>query len=616
MKPTNLFALFTVMTAMLVPLNAAVADEPQWRHASSLLGEVKYPAGFARFDYVNPDAPKGGRLRLSANGTFDTFNMVIPKGHPPAGIGLIYDSLMTTSYDEVSTEYGMIAEAMRHPEDFSWVEYRVNPKARWHDGKPITAEDVVWSFDVLTSNSPGQKFYYRHVTAAEALDGGVVRFTFDQTGNRELPQIVGQLQILPKHYWHGTDAKGNPRDILSSTLEPPLGSGPYRIDSFKPGRSLTFARVDDYWAKDLNVKIGTENFDEIVYEYYRDTTAMLEAFKGDQFDYRAENSAKNWATGYEFPAAKDGRVKLETFPDLASGVMQGFVVNLRRDKFKDSRIRQALNLAFDFETLNRTIFFGQYKRIDSYFAGTELASSGLPQGRELEILETVRGQVPEEVFTTPYSNPTGGDSARTRINLREAVKLLGEAGWKFENRKLVNATTGEPFTIEYLSSDPNAERLVLPYQANLQRIGITVTIRVVDSSQYVNRIRDFDFDMITTGWGQSLSPGNEQLLYWGSEAADNNSSRNYAGIKDPAVDKLINRIIFATDRQDLVAASKALDRVLLWNYYVIPQFYANYDRTARWDRFSHPDPMPKYTFGFPTIWWWDAAKAATVESKK
>lgn len=616
MKFAQPFALFALITTSFLPQGSSANEDPEWRHGSSLQGDVKYPAGFKHFDYVNTQAPKGGRLRLSARGSFDTFNVVIPKGNLASGLALIYDTLMDRSLDEVAAEYGLIAEAVRHPEDYSWVEYRINPKARWHDGKPITAEDVAWSFGILTENNPQQKFYYRHVTSAKVIDGGIVRFEFSQKGNRELPQIVGQLQVLPKHYWEGTNADGKKRNVLASTLKPPLGSGPYRIKSFKAGRSVTLERAKDYWAKDLNVKVGADNFDELVFEYYRDTTAMLEAFKGDQFDYRSENSAKAWATGYTFPAVKDGRVKLEKIPDHATGVMQGFVVNLRRSKFADPRVRRALNLAFDFEALNRTIFFGQYKRIDSYFAGTELAATGLPQGRELEILETVRGEVPEEVFTTAYTNPVGGDTSATRKNLREAVKLLNAAGWEFKSGKLVNKETGAPFEIEYLSADPNSERLVLPYQANLKRIGITTRIRIVDSSQFTNRVRAFDFDMITTGWGQSLSPGNEQLLYWGSEAADNNSSRNFAGIKNPAIDKLINRLIFSADRDDLMAATKALDRVLLWNHYVIPQFYLNVDRIAVWDRFGRPDPLPKYSSGFPTIWWWDEEKAAAVEAKK
>ena len=615
MIPARSIARFALL-ALFMPVAAAQAEDPEWRHGNSLTGDLKYPKGFERFDYVNPEAPKGGRVRLSANGTFDTFNFVIPKGTVASGLGLVYDTLMESALDEVSSEYGLIADGLRYPEDYSWAEYRINPKARWHDGEPITADDVVWSFDVLTKNSPSQKFYYRHVTKAEALSPDIVRFTFDEKGNRELPQIVGQLQILPKHYWEGTDANGKQRDILSSTLEPPLGSGPYRIKSFNAGRSVVLERVPDYWAADLNTKIGKDNFDEVAFEYFRDSTAMLEAFKGDQFDFRSENSAKNWATGYNFPAVQKKRVVLETFPDNASGVMQAFVVNLRRDKFKDPRVRQALNYAFDFETLNRTTFFDQYKRIPSYFAGTELASTGLPEGKELEILETVRDEVPPEVFTTVYENPVGGDPGRMRDNLREAVRLLGEAGWEFKGRKLVNKETGEPFVIEYLSNDPNSERIVLPYRKALERLGITLNLRVVDTSQYINRLRAFDFDMVTTGWGQSLSPGNEQLLYWGSEAADNTSSRNYAGIKNPAVDKLIRRIIFAADREELVAATMALDRVLLWNHYVIPQFYIDYSRTARWDRFAHPDPLPEYSYGFPTIWWWDEDKAAAVEAAK
>lgn len=602
-----------VLFGTLVSLpGTAGAAEPEWHHATALTGTPKYGPDVSHFDYVNPDAPKGGLARLSDRGGFDTFNMILPKGNPAPGIGLIYESLMESSLDEldISAEYGLIAEAVRYPEDFSWVEYRLNPKARWHDGKPITAEDVVWSFEKAVELNPQQKFYYHNVVSAKALPGNIVRFEFDTANNRELPHIVGQLTVLPKHWWEGTDANGKKRDIGGALQEAPLGSGPYKVKDFDFNRRVTYERVNDYWGKDLPVRVGTNNFDEIRYDSYRDSAVLLEAFKGDQYDWRQENIAKNWATAYDFPAVKEGRVIKEAFPNKASGVMQAFVPNLRLDKFKDERVRRALNLAFDFETTNRTTFFDQYKRISSYFAGTELAQSGLPKGKELEILESVRDLIPAKVFTEEYKNPVAGDPKKLRGNLREALTLLKEAGYKLDGRKLVNAKTGEPFTIEYIAQDPNADRYVLPYAKNLKLIGIELTIRVLDTPQYINRIRSRDFEMTTLGWGESLSPGNEQRDFWGSEAADRQQSRNYAGIKDKGVDALIDKVIFAKDRTELVAATHALDRVLMAHNYVIPQWYLDVDRTARWDRFGHPDNIPEYTNGFPTIWWYDEAKAA------
>lgn len=613
----GMFACCTVL-AMGLAATLARAAEPEWHHATALTGTPKYGPDVKHFDYVNPDAPKGGRVRLSDMGGFDTFNIILPKGNPAPGAGLIYDSLMEPSFDElnISAEYGVIADALRYPDDYSWVEYRINPKARWHDGVPITAEDVVWSFEKVVELNPQRRFYYHNVVSAKAVPGNIVRFEFDSADNRELPHIVGQLTVLPKHWWEGTDANGKKRDISSGLQEAPLGSGPYRVKDFEFNRQVTYERVDDYWGEDLPVRVGTNNFDEIRYDSYRDSAVLLEAFKGDQYDWRTENIAKNWATAYDFPAVKEGKVILETFPDKASGRMQAFVPNLRREKFQDTRVRRALNLAFDFESTNRTAFYDQYKRISSFFAGTELAQSGLPAGRELEILESVRDLIPPEVFTEPYENPVNGDPQKLRANLREALKLLSEAGYKLDGRKLVDAKTGEPFTIEFIAQDPSAERYVLPYAKNLKLIGIDMTLRVLDTPQYINRVRSRDFDMTTLGWGQSLSPGNEQREYWGSEAADRQSSQNYAGIKDPGVDALIDKVIYSKDRDELVAATHALDRVLMFHNYVIPQWYLDIDRTARWDRFGHPDNIPEYTTGFPTIWWYDEAKAAKTGMPK
>jgi microcin C transport system substrate-binding protein len=584
-----------------------------WRHGLSLFGEPKYSDGFEHFDYVNPAAPQGGLVRQIAFGTFDNFNMVVSgvKGSLASGLELVNESLTTPALDEVSTEYGLLAEAISYPDDRSTVTYRLRANARWHDGKPVTPEDVIFSLDTFKKNSPQLAAYYRHVTKAEKSGERDVTFVFDGPGNRELPQIVGQLTVLSKHWWEGTDAKGRKRNVAQTTLEPPLGSGPYRIKEYAPGRTIVYEKNPDYWAKDLPVTIGTNNFEQIRYEYFRDSTVALEAFKGDQVDWRTENSAKNWATSYDFPAVRDKKVVLEEFPVRNVGIMQGFAFNIRRPKFQDPRVRRAFNFAFNFEEMNKQIFYGQYTRIASYFEGTELASSGLPQGKELEILQSVRDQVPPELFTKPYANPVGGDPQKVRDNLREALRLFREAGYEIRNTRLVNAKTGEPYSVEFLADDPTIERLVLFYKPSLQRVGMNVNVRVVDSAQYENRLRQWDFDITTASWGESLSPGNEQRGYWGSRAADEPGSRNVVGIKNPAVDRLIDRVIYAKDRDGLVAATRALDRVLLWNFYVVPQWTYGKVRSARWDRFSRPQNMPKYGLAaFPTIWWWDKDKAA------
>jgi microcin C transport system substrate-binding protein len=593
----------------------AAPDGLVWRHAMSLFGDIKYPADFKRFDYVNPDAPKGGTVRQILIGTFDNLNLTVAgvKGAIAAPVQLIYESLTTPSLDEVSTEYGALAEVFSHPEDFSSVTYRLRALAKWHDGKPVTPEDVIFSLDAFKKYHPQYSAYYRHVVKAEKSGDRDIKFTFDAPGNRELPQIVGQLLVLPKHWWEGSDAEGRKRDISATTLEKPLGSGPYRIKDFVAGRSIALERVKDYWGRDLSANIGRNNFDELRYEYFRDSIVALEAFKGDQVDWRTENSAKNWATAYDFPAVTEKRVLLEEFPNRSSGIMQAFALNIRRDKFRDPRVRRALNFAFDFQEMNKQIFFDQYKRVSSYFDGTELASSGLPQGKELEILETVRAEVPAEVFTTAYTNPVGGSPEAVRENLREGLRLLKEAGYEIRDRKLVESKTGTQFTVELLNEDPSFERVMLFFKPSLERLGIAVSVRTIDPSQYENRLRSWDFDIVVSSWGESLSPGNEQREYWGSQAADMAGSRNIIGIKNPAIDKLIERVIFTKDRDDLVAATKALDRVLLWNHYVVPQWNYPKVRTARWDRFGQPAEMPKYGLsGFPTIWWWDADKAAKI----
>ena len=596
----------------------STSQDKKWKHGLSLFGDLKYPEGFRNFDYVNAKAPQGGQVREIALGTFDNFNTVVSgvKGSIAEGTELFLENLTTSAFDEVSTEYGLLAEAVSFPENFASVTYRLRANARWHDGKPVTPEDVIFSFNAFKDNSPQLGAYYRHVTKAEKTGDREITFTFDGPGNRELPQIVGQLPVLPKHWWEGTDKNGNKRDVTATTLEPPLGSGPYRIKEFVPGRTIVYEKVENYWGKDLNVRVGTNNFQTFRYEYFRDSTVALEAFKGDQVDWRSENSAKDWATAYDFPALREKKVVREEFPVRNLGIMQSFGFNIRRDKFKDPRVRRAFNFAFDFDEMNKQLFFGQYKRIDSFFYGTELASSGVPQGKELEILQTVKDQVPAELFTTPYSNPKGGDQQALRNNLRDALKLFADAGYEIKNTKLVNTKTNEQLAVEFLIGQPTFERVVLFYKPSLERLGIAVTVRTVDTSQYINRLRQWDYDIVVASWGQSLSPGNEQRGFWGSQAADQSGSRNLVGIKNPAIDKLIDRVIFATTREDLVAATRALDRVLLWNYYVVPQWSYPFQRTARWDRFSRPEKMPTYAASaFPTIWWWDAGKAAKAPQR-
>jgi microcin C transport system substrate-binding protein len=626
-RRTLLASALFALGATRVPLPAwsrsAQAQEPAanpvWRHGLSLFGDLKYQPGFQQFGYVNAAAPKGGVARQTAIGTYDNFNVAVAgvKGSLVTGIDFIYDTLLVSALDEVSTEYGLLAEAVSHPADFSSASYRLRAQAKWQDGQPVTPDDVIFSFNAFKKYSPQLAAYYRHVVKVEKTGEREIVFTFDSPGNRELPQIVGQLLVLPKHWWEGTDKNGNKRDIGSTTLEPPLGSGAYRIKEFSPGRNVVYERVKDYWGEHLNVNVGRDNFDELRFEYFRDTTVALEAFKADTIDWRAENSAKNWATAYDFPAVNDKRVVLEEFAINNIGVMQSFAFNIRRAKFQDPRVRLAFNYAFDFEEMNKQIFFGQYKRIASYFQGTELASSGLPAGRELEILETVRDKVPAEVFTTVYSNPVGGNPQAVRTNLREAVRLFKEAGYEIRNERLVDSKTGEPYTIEFLADDPSFERVFLFYKPSLDRLGVGVSVRTVDDAQYENRLRSWDFDVITASWGESLSPGNEQRGYWGSQAADQPGSLNLIGIKNPAVDAMIDQVIFAKSRGDLVAATKALDRVLLWNHYVVPQWTYGKVRSARWDRFGRPDPLPKYgASAFPLVWWWDADKAAKTGGRQ
>ncbi|MDE0310461.1 MAG: extracellular solute-binding protein [Acidiferrobacterales bacterium] len=603
----NLVVHILAGAVLMFGAHAATAEQAvEPVHGIAMHGAPKYGPDFEHFDYVNPDAPKGGALFQAARGTFDSFNTLIPKGNA-IGTGST-ETLLTSSFDEAFTEYGLIAESLEVPEDRSWVIFNLRPEARWHDGMPITADDVVWSFETITTKGrPSLRYYYEDVISAEKLGERKVRFNFKETENRELPLIVGQLSILPKHYWEN-------RDFEKTTLEPPLGSGPYRIKEFEPGRYVVQERVEDYWGRNLPVNKGLYNFDTIRTDFYRDDTAIRLALNSGDIDIRFENQAKAWSSDYDTPAVNNGWLIKEKIPHQMSTGMQAFVMNTRRSIFSDRTVRKALAYAFDFEWTNENLFYGQYTRTTSYFSNADLASRDLPQDEELEILKRYRDQLPAEIFTEAFSVPVTDGSGNSRQNLLTARKMLAEAGWKVNDLKLVNEQTGEVMKFEILLTSQAFERIVLPFTKNLERLGIEANIRTVDQSQYVNRIREQDFDMIVSGWGQSLSPGNEQRSYWGSYAADQYGTRNYAGIMDPVIDELIELVIEASDRESLVQRTRALDRVLLFGYYVIPNWHIRFDRVLYWDKYSRPD-VPVMQGAVTSRWWFDADKQARLRQK-
>jgi microcin C transport system substrate-binding protein len=578
-------------------------------HGLSLFGDLKYGPDFKNFDYANPNAPKGGTMHFSAIGTYDTLNPFVVKGIAASNVGQIFDTLMLPSQDEPSSEYGLVAESVEVAPDKLSVLYTLRKEARFHDGSPMTPDDVVWTFETLrTKGHPSYRTYYGDVTKVEKEGERGVRFHFKSADNRELPQILGQMAVLSQKYWAG-------RDFEKTTLDPPLGSGPYKIEAIDPGRSITYRRVPDYWGADLPVRKGRNNVDVARYDYYRDGTIALEAFKAGQYDIRIENSSILWATGYDGPALRQGLIKKEEIPNELPSGMQGFGYNLRRPLFQDPPVRQALAYAFDFEWSNKNLFYGAYTRTRSYFDNSELAAKSVPQGAELQILEKYRGKIPDEVFTKEYDPPKYDGSGNIRDGLREGLKLLQAGGWSFKNEKLVNEKTGQPLEFEILLDNPQFERIVLPFAKNLERMGITARVRTVDNAQYEKRMETFDYDMTIVAFGQSLSPGNEQREYWGSKAADEEGSRNLLGIKNPVLDELIEELIKAPDRASLVAHTRALDRILQYGYYVIPNYHIAAFRVAYWDKFRRPQVSPKYGVGIDT-WWVDPKAEQTIEEKK
>ncbi len=594
--------------------NQSFAQERQFRHGLTLFETLKYPADFKHYDYVNPAAPKGGKLRLGVLGSFDSLNANTIKGDPiDPGVN---ETLMARALDEPSSEYGLLAESVWHPDDFSSVVYRLRPEARFHDGEPVKPEDVIFSFESTKANLPKVQGYYKDISKVEKTGEREVTFTFAVKGNRELPQITGQISVLPKHWWTGKDTNGKQRDISAASLEAPLGSGPYRVNKIISGQSFTLARVADYWGAKLPINVGQNNFDEIEYQIYKDQTVMFEAFKGDQFDIQRESTAKNWATGYEFPAVKNGSVIKQDVPQEGVEGMQAWVMNLRREKFQNAAVRRALNLAFDFEWSRENLFYGQYTRSRSYFNNSELEAKGVPSAEELALLEPLKNKLPSEVFTAEFTNPTNATPQDRRKNLREAQNLLASAGWKADaqgSKRVLKNAKGEIFNLDFLLYSPAFERIALPYKEQLELIGFVVNIRTVDLSQYERRTEDFDYDVIVGSWGQSLSPGNEQREFFGSEFADKKGSQNSAGIKDAAVDAIISSLIAAKDRKSLVAACRALDRVLMWNHYVVPMWFVPGERLAYWKRVAHPEPLPGYALGYPAIWWFDEKAAAEIK---
>lgn len=588
-------------------MSAATGASAQPSHGIAMHGDLKYPSDFKHFDYVNPQAPKGGEVKLAATGGFDTFNPYVVKGRTAAGIGHLFETLTTSSADEAFSEYGLLAETIETSADRSWVEFTLRADAKWHDGKPVTVEDVIWTFKMLKSKGrPFFRYYYADVQDPVKTGERKVKFAFGGGVNRELPLIVGQLPVLPKHYWEG-------RDFEATTLEPPLGSGPYRIKEFEPNRHVVYERVPDYWGANHPTQVGFSNFDTIRYDYYRDATVSVEAFKSGAFDFRRENVSKVWATAYEIPAQRDGLVVKKTFEHNRTAGMQGFVLNQRRSQFADPKVRQALSYAFDFEWSNKALFYGQYVRTRSYFDNSELSAVGVPKGDVLKILEKYRGRIPEEVFTKTFEPPKTDGSGNIRRNLRTALSLLKEAGWVVDpkTKKLTSKASGETMSFEILLISPLFERIVLPYIRNLKRLGVDARVRTVESAQYKERLDNFDFDVVVTGWGQSSSPGNEQRSYWGTESAARKASRNLSGVKDPVLDELIELIIAAPDRKSLVTRVRALDAVLQWKHLVVPHWHIPYDRLVFWNRFGQPDKTPDQGAQFMS-WWVDPARDAKL----
>jgi microcin C transport system substrate-binding protein len=595
-----------LILAFLLLLTVPAMAEPTY--GISLLGGLKLPADFQHFTYANPDAPKGGTVVLAANGSFDSFNAFIVRGSPAAGIGRVYDTLLANNDDEASAMYGHLAESVDVAPDHLSVAYTLRREAHFNDGTPVTAADVVWTFNTLREKGlPSFRAYYADVVDAVADGDRRVVFHFKSAENHELPLTIGQLAVLPEHWWKG-------RDFAAPLTEPPLGSGPYRVEKFDPGRSITYRRVPDYWAANLPTGRGLYNFDVLRYEYFRDPTVTFEAFKAGQIDFRTEGSAKNWATSYDFPAVAQGLVKKEAVPQHLPTGMQAFVMNTRRAVFKDRRVREAVNQVFDFQWMNKNLFYDNYTRTESYYSNSDFASSGIPNGAELALLEPFRDKLPPELFTQPFKLPVTDGSGNNREGFVRALDLFRQAGWTVKERKLVDAN-GNQMSMELLLDEPAFERIGLPYVQALQRLGIDAHIRTIDAAQFQKRMDDLDFDMAVAQFPESESLGNEQAQYWGCAVANQPGTENLAGICDPVVDALVGKLIAAKDYATLVTTAHALDRVLLWGWYVVPQWYLQQVRIAYWNRFGHVAEPVRIGVAFEA-WWVDPKLAAATDAAR
>ena len=587
----------------------AVAGTVKVSHGVSVFGDLKYGADFTHLDYVNPDAPKGGTLRLWGLDTFETLNPFILKGRKEAWNELIFDTLMARAFDEPDALYGLVARAIEIPEDGGWVAFRLRPEARFHDGTPITAEDVAFTFETLVKKGhPQFAILFRDVAGVEVLDRHRVRFVFKPGRHRDLPVQLAGLPVLSKAYYAEVA-------FDRTTFTPPLSSGPYRVARAEPGRSVTYERVRDYWAQELPINRGRYNFDRIKIDYYRDRDIAFEAIFAGQYDFREEFTSRSWATQYDKPPVRKGLIVRETLNDDTPSGVQAFFFNLRRDKFKDRRVRRALDLAFDFEWTNKNLFFGLYERTNSMFENSPLAAHAPPSAAERALLEPFRGKVPEEVFARPYKASVTDGSGKIRRELRQATSLLREAGYRVRDGVLRNAA-GEPLTIEFLLFEASFNRIVSPYIANLRRLGIEARIRIVDAANFKYRTDHYDFDVIVRRYVQPLTPGLEQRNFFGSAAAGTPGSFNVGGIEDPAVDALIERVIAATSRADLTTAVRALDRVLMWNNYTLPQWYKGVHHIAYWNKFDRPATKPRFARGVVDTWWYDPEKAAMIAAGK
>jgi microcin C transport system substrate-binding protein len=591
---------------------AAPVAAGEARHGVSLFGELAYPADFAHFAYVNPDAPKGGTLRLSATGTFDSLHPFIRKGRTAQGLSInesyIYDRLTVPAEDEPASRYGLLAQTIEIAPDRSWIEFVLRPQARWHDGRPITADDVVFSFETFKKEgSPVLKVLYAKVPRVEKRGPLTVRFALADPNDRMLALLVSNLQVLPKHYWEG-------RSFDRTTLEPPLGSGPYRIARIEPGRSVAYERVADYWAKALPVNVGHYNFARIEVEYFLDTDVRLEALKGGVIDLANETVSKTWAEGYDFPARRRGHFVLEQIDTETPSTVRALLFNTRIDKLRDPRVRQALAYAYDREWTNRVQGHDSYLPANSYFAGSDLAQRGAPSTAELELLEPYRAQLPPQLFERGFEIPRTPGIGRNRDNLRAAARLLREAGYELRDGTLVNAKSGEPFELEMLLDSSARIRMTLHYTDALRRLGIQSTMRVLDPAQLINRRRALDFELIYIFYPMQIMPGTLLRSYFASTAANSPNTQNYAGVQDPVVDRLIEKVLAARSEEEHVAACRALDRVLLWGYYMIDLGYQPGARLAHWDRFGRPQVRPRFALGMPHTWWLDAQKDARIRA--